>query len=117
MGRTLPANEHTQDPRDFYASDSPVLNNSDSDQEVYESAEDFAETLETEDRGGEQVGSSSTGIRVSISRLVCIRHSETAATARAIPGPSRAICTACVTTPTTFPAIIAPTDVVFAATS
>jgi hypothetical protein len=34
MGRTLPANEHAQDPRDFYASDSPVLNNSDSDQEV-----------------------------------------------------------------------------------
>ena len=117
MGRTSPANEHAQDPRDFYASDSPVLNNSDSDQEVYESAEDFAETLETEDRGGEQVGSSSTGIRVSISRLVCIRHSETAATARAIPGPSRATCTACVTTPATFPATIAPTDVVFAATS
>jgi hypothetical protein len=106
----------TQDPRDFYASDSPVFNNSDSDQEVYESAEEFVETLETEDRGGEQVSSSSTGIRVSISQL---GHSETAKTAAATAtaGPSRATCTACVTAPTTFPAIIAPTDVVFTATS
>lgn len=50
-----------QDPRRFYASDSPVFNNSDSDQEMYRSAE---ETFEPEDQGGGRVVSS-VGLHVS----------------------------------------------------
>ena len=45
--------ENMQDPRKFYAPDSPVFNNSDSDQDLYESAEEIPEQ---EDQGDEQVG-------------------------------------------------------------
>ena len=55
--------EHVQDPRKFYAPDSPVHNNSDSDQQSYKSAE---ETLEAEDQGDEQVGGNSAGLHVSL---------------------------------------------------
>jgi hypothetical protein len=69
MEHLLPADEPIQDPRNFYAADSPVFSDSDSDQELYESAEDFEETLEPEGQGGERVGGSSLGLRVSLSRL------------------------------------------------
>ena len=56
--RSLAEVEHTQDPRKFYASDSPVFNDSDAD---YESAQ---ETLEPENEGDEQVGD--VGLHVSL---------------------------------------------------
>jgi hypothetical protein len=56
-----------QDPRKFYAPDSPMFNNSDSDQDLYKSAE---ETLEQEDQGDEQVGGKSVGLYVSFAWLV-----------------------------------------------
>lgn len=73
MGYDLPADERMQDPRDFYASDSPVFGDSDSDQEWFESAEDFADTLDTEGCG-EQVSGSSAGICVSVSLVACIYY-------------------------------------------
>ena len=39
--RALPLGEQVHDPRDFYASDSPVVVDLDSDQELYRSAEEF----------------------------------------------------------------------------
>jgi hypothetical protein len=59
--------EHMQDPRKFYASDSPVFNNSDSDLELYESAK---ETLEPENQGDEQVGGA--GLHVSLAWPVSV---------------------------------------------
>jgi hypothetical protein len=45
----LPSTEHVPDPRDFYASDSPMLDsNIDSDQDLYESAEEFLEKINSE---------------------------------------------------------------------
>ena len=45
----LPLTEHIPDPRDFYASDSPALDgNFDSDQGLYESAEEFPEEINPE---------------------------------------------------------------------
>jgi len=44
----LPSDEHVQDPQDFYASDSPVLVDFDSDQELYRSAEEFEIRNDTE---------------------------------------------------------------------
>ena len=45
----LPLTEHVPDPWDFYASDSPVLDgNFDSDQGLYESAEEFPEEINPE---------------------------------------------------------------------
>jgi hypothetical protein len=69
MEHLLPADEPIQDPWNFYAVDLPVFSDSNSDQELYESAEDFKETLEPEGQGGERVGGSSLGLRVSLSRL------------------------------------------------
>lgn len=91
MGHIPPADEPIQDPRNFYAADSPVFSNSDSDQELYESAVDFEETLEPEDQDGERAGGSSLGLRVSFSCLtwpVFANNSEAAATVRDIPGPT-----------------------------
>ncbi|KAI0284387.1 hypothetical protein BC826DRAFT_1109770 [Russula brevipes] len=66
----LPAVEHIRDPRNFYALDSPVLSNSNSEEESesYESAWDFEERLEPEDNGGRQVGGSSAGLHSGLSR-------------------------------------------------
>jgi hypothetical protein len=51
------ADEHFQDPRNFYASESPVSRNSDSeDHELYESAEEFGKILEPEGQNSGQVG-------------------------------------------------------------
>ncbi|KAI0250718.1 hypothetical protein BJV78DRAFT_1154849 [Lactifluus subvellereus] len=47
----LPPNDPAQDPRDFYAPDSPVFDYPDSDQELYESAKEFEENDEPEGRG------------------------------------------------------------------
>jgi hypothetical protein len=112
-----------QDPRKFYALDSPVFNNSDpdSDQELYKSAE---ETLEPEDQDYEQVGGNSVGLHVSHGCAWPVsvstdnpKAAASSATVWVIPVPPRATCTAHVTTPTTFPATIASANVAFMATS
>jgi len=74
MEHIPPADESIQDPRNFYTADSPVFSNSDSDQELYESAEDFEETLGPLDQGGKQVGGSSLGLRVSFSCLTYLHQ-------------------------------------------
>lgn len=58
------ANEHVQDPRNFYASQSPVFGNSDSDHDFHE-CEDFGETLEPEDQVGCQVSGQDIDIPVN----------------------------------------------------
>lgn len=58
---TLP--DHVHDPWRFYASDLLVFNSSDSDQELYESAE---ETLEPEDQGDGEADGSSVGSHVGV---------------------------------------------------
>jgi hypothetical protein len=45
-----------QDPRNFYASDSPVFNDSDSDEESYKSAEDTFEPGDQAQARGNSVG-------------------------------------------------------------
>jgi len=85
-----PADQPGKETRKFYAAGSPVSRNSDSDQELYESAEDFEETLEPDDQDVEQVGGSSLGLGVSFSHITCTvftNNSEAAATVQVIPGP------------------------------
>jgi hypothetical protein len=103
------------DPRKFYASDSPVFNNSDSDQELYKSAE---ESLGPEDQGDEQVGGHSVGLHVSYAQPVSVstNNPKASATVRVIPVPSRVIRTAQVTRPTTFLVTIVSGDVAFVPT-
>jgi hypothetical protein len=62
-----------QDPRKFYASDSPVFTNSDSDQELYVSAE------EPEDQ--EQARGNSVGLHVSFAWPVLVSTNNPKATA------------------------------------
>lgn len=58
----LPSNEHAPDPRDLYASDSPVLEyDIASDQELYESADEFLESRGPEVQDDRQVGDSFAG--------------------------------------------------------
>ena len=52
---TLFPTDHDHDPRNFYASDSPVFEDSDLEQE-YKSAEEFGGTLETEKQDSLRVG-------------------------------------------------------------
>lgn len=59
------ANEHVQDPRNFYASQSPVSSNSDSDHDFYECAEDFGKAFEPEDQVGRQVSDQDIDIPVN----------------------------------------------------
>jgi hypothetical protein len=75
--RILPSNEQVPDPREFYASDSPVLEynaDTDSDVELYESAEEFLEVEDLEVRDNRQVGSRFSGPRVCLSHLAHTSH-------------------------------------------
>jgi hypothetical protein len=79
--------ERMQDPRMFYASDSPVFYGSDSDQEVYESAE---ETLEPEGQADEQVDGNSVGLHVSFasSWLVSVSTKSSSCLCNSLRHPS-----------------------------
>lgn len=66
----LSANEHVQDPRNFYASQSPVLGDSDSDHDFYECAENFGGTFEPEDQVGRQVSGQDIPVNPSHGRAV-----------------------------------------------
>ncbi|KAH9019778.1 hypothetical protein EDB85DRAFT_1896500 [Lactarius pseudohatsudake] len=54
----LPPHEPVQDPRDFYACDSPVLDNPNSDIELYESAKEFGENVDPRVQDGPQASGS-----------------------------------------------------------
>lgn len=69
----LPSDEHVQDPRDFYASDSPVLAELDSDQEMYRSAEEFDVSNDTEVQDGNQA-SNFVARPMRFSCLACAFH-------------------------------------------
>ena len=66
----MPSDEHVQDPRDFYASDSPVLSaspvltNFDSEQELYKSAEDIEPSNDNEHQGS-SIASATRPVRFS----------------------------------------------------
>jgi hypothetical protein len=77
----LPSNEHVPDPRDLYASDSPVLEyDIASDQELYESADEFLESRGPEVQEDRQVGGSFAGpcvcLYVSLMCLIGTKHSQ-----------------------------------------
>lgn len=65
--------ELVQDPRDFYASDSPVLVDFDSGQELYRSAEEFEISNDTEVQD-EHKGSNFAARPVRFSRLAYAFH-------------------------------------------
>lgn len=75
---------HVQDPRDFYASESPVLADFDSDQELYKSAEEIEVSNDTEGQN-ELQGSSFAARPVRFSCLIVhfiINSYETVASVR-----------------------------------
>jgi len=65
----LPSDNNIQNPRDFYASDSPVMDDLNSDQDAYKSADDFGGGDDPEVQVGHQVGSSSAGPSVRFSYI------------------------------------------------
>lgn len=69
----MTSDEHVQDPRDFYASDSPMLVELDSDQELYRSAEEFEVSNDTEVQDEHQ-GSNFVARPVRFSCLTCAFH-------------------------------------------
>jgi hypothetical protein len=69
----LPPHEPVQDPRDFYACDSPVLDNpnSDLDVESYKSAKEFEDDVDPGVQDGPQASGSFVRPSVSFSCLTC----------------------------------------------
>ena len=59
------ANEHVQDPRNFYASQLPVSSNSDLDHNFYECTEDFGKAFKPEDQVSRQVSDQDIDIPVN----------------------------------------------------
>ncbi|KAH9035250.1 hypothetical protein EDB85DRAFT_2143903 [Lactarius pseudohatsudake] len=57
----LPPVEPVHDPRNFYASDSPVIEDPDSDEELYKSAEEDAENIELDGQGDGVANESNSG--------------------------------------------------------
>jgi len=60
----LPPVEPVHDPRKFYASDSPVIEDPDSDEELYKSAEEDAENIELDGQGYGVANESNSGSNV-----------------------------------------------------
>ena len=54
MEQLLPHIEPIHDPRNLYASDSPVVEDPDSDEELYKSAEEVAENIDLSGRGDDK---------------------------------------------------------------
>ena len=65
----LPLNEPVEDPRFFYASDSPVCEDYNLDSDVYKSAEDLGELIETDDLAENVASGSNT--RSNVHFFVC----------------------------------------------
>ncbi len=60
----LPPNEPVEDPRHFYASDSPVCKDFNSDSEVYKSAKDLSEAIEPEGEVENVTSNTQTNVRL-----------------------------------------------------
>ncbi|KAH9008836.1 hypothetical protein EDB84DRAFT_1446663, partial [Lactarius hengduanensis] len=60
----LPLVEPVHDPRNFYASDSPVIEDPDSDEELYKSAEEDVENIELDGQGDGVANESNSGSNV-----------------------------------------------------
>ncbi|KAI9437868.1 hypothetical protein BJY52DRAFT_1229997 [Lactarius psammicola] len=67
----LPLVKPVHDPRNFYASDSPVIEDPDSDQDLYKSAEEDVENVELDGQGDGVADSSNSGsnVRSSLDHL------------------------------------------------
>ena len=120
MEQILPSTKHVSDPRDFYASDSPILDdNFDSDLDLYESAEEFLERVDPEVQDDRQVGSGFAGSRVCSSRLaytIRVNWCE-AFPAASDPSASAFVRTAVQPSPTNCTAFIISADVASATTN
>ena len=60
----MPLVEPVHDPRNFYTSDSPVIEDPDSDQDLYKSAEEDVENVELDGQGDGVADSSNSGSNV-----------------------------------------------------
>lgn len=111
MEQILPCTEDgpdPADPRDFYAPDSPVLDEDcDLGLDLYESAEEFMECVDPEIQGNDQ-GESSNACHVWFSYLTCTTKANWRETSPTTSGH---------TVFTNRPAFVVPTDVAFAATN
>lgn len=77
MEQILPSTEYITDPRDFYASDSPVMDgDSHSDQDLYKSAEDFPERFNLDVQDDHQVASSFVRLPVCFSYLTYVTQTD-----------------------------------------
>ena len=119
MEQILPCTGH--DPRDFYTSDSPVLDEYfDSDQDLYKSAEEVLGCVDPEVQDDDQV-ESSIGSHVWLSYLTYISWANWCETSPATSGSTAPafICSAPVlhTVFTNHPAFIVSADITFAATN
>jgi hypothetical protein len=68
----LQADEPIQDPRNFYASDSPVFEEIDSDQERYKSADEFEGSIEPEGQGNGMTGDNNARLNVTFFHVTCV---------------------------------------------
>jgi hypothetical protein len=60
----LPSNDAVHDPRSLYASDSPVIEDPDSDEELYKSAEEVGENIDLDNQGDGAANESNSGLNV-----------------------------------------------------
>lgn len=68
----LQADEPIQDPRNFYASDSPVFEEVDSDQGRYKSADEFEGGIDPEGQGDGSAGDSNARLNVPLFHITCM---------------------------------------------
>jgi hypothetical protein len=68
----LQTDEPIQDPRNFYASDSPVFEEIDSDQGRYKSADEFEGGIDPEGQGDGMAGDSNARLNVPLFHITCV---------------------------------------------
>ena len=86
----LPPIEPVHDPRSLYASDSPVIEDPDSDSELYKSAEENAENVDLDGQGDTAANGSNSELNVcflDLTRLVIANKPEAALITLASPAP------------------------------
>ncbi|KAF8262063.1 hypothetical protein EI94DRAFT_1705070, partial [Lactarius quietus] len=86
----LPPIEPVHDPQNLYASDSPVIEEPDSDEELYKSAEDIVESVDLDGQDGAAANGSNSELNVCFldsTKLVIANKPEAASTTSASPEP------------------------------
>lgn len=68
----LQTEEPIQDPRNLYASDSPVFEEIDSDQGRYKSADEFEGGIDPEGQGDGMAGDSNARLNVPLFHITCV---------------------------------------------